>query len=123
MQGEDFQAAGKAALDAFHEFVTSGAVPNWTLEEVRHQGRGGGIHREDNRGMECCWCFHSLSHGSSHCPRQVNHEGWRVNVDEGQGRAGWVLLRQSLHDPLLVLNVESEVECGKSPDPKGCRGP
>ena len=42
----------------------------------------------------------------------VNYEGWRVNVDEGEGRKGWVLLRQSLHDPLLVLNVESEVEGG-----------
>ncbi|GLI59591.1 hypothetical protein VaNZ11_001519 [Volvox africanus] len=24
----------------------------------------------------------------------VNHEGWRVNVDEGDGRRGWALLRQ-----------------------------
>lgn len=26
---------------------------------------------------------------------------------------GWLLLRASLHDPLLVLNVESELEGGK----------
>ena len=45
----------------------------------------------------------------------VNHEGWRVSVDEGQGRRGWLLLRQSLHDPLLVLNVESDVEGGEAP--------
>ena len=32
----------------------------------------------------------------------VNYEGWRVVVDEQEGRKGWVLLRQSLHDPLLV---------------------
>ena len=38
-----------------------------------------------------------------------NHEGWRVSVDEGSGKFGWALLRASLHDPLLVLNVESEV--------------
>lgn len=37
-----------------------------------------------------------------------NHEGWRVSVDEGEGRRGWALLRASLHDPLLVLNVESD---------------
>lgn len=42
----------------------------------------------------------------------VNYEGWRVVVDEGSGRQGWLLLRQSLHDPLLVLNVESEVKGG-----------
>lgn len=46
---------------------------------------------------------------------EVNHEGWRVAVSEPgapPGRSGWVLLRQSLHDPLLVLNVESEVAGG-----------
>lgn len=42
----------------------------------------------------------------------VNHEGWRVSVDEGDGARGWALLRASLHDPLLVLNVESDVPGG-----------
>lgn len=50
----------------------------------------------------------------------VNHEGVRVNIDQGQRgdgapAAGWALLRASLHDPLLVLNIESDVpggECG-----------
>ncbi|KAI8475648.1 MAG: Phosphoglucomutase, first 3 domain-containing protein [Monoraphidium minutum] len=42
----------------------------------------------------------------------VNHEGWRVAVDEGEGRRGWALLRASLHDPLLVLNVESDTAGG-----------
>ena len=37
----------------------------------------------------------------------------QVTVDEGAGRMGWLLLRASLHDPLLVLNVESELEGGK----------
>jgi len=36
----------------------------------------------------------------------------QVTVDEGEGRMGWLLLRASLHDPLLVLNVESELEGG-----------
>lgn len=45
-------------------------------------------------------------------PEQENYEGLRVNVDEGGGKAGWLLLRQSLHDPLLPLNVESETEGG-----------
>ena len=41
----------------------------------------------------------------SHNPTLHTHpcmQGWRVVVDEGEGRRGWVLLRQSLHDPLLV---------------------
>ena len=39
-------------------------------------------------------------------------QGWRVSVDEGDGKRGWALLRASLHDPLLVLNVESDVRGG-----------
>ena len=35
-----------------------------------------------------------------------NYEGVRVNLDETQGN-GWFLLRLSLHDPLLPLNIES----------------
>ncbi len=41
-----------------------------------------------------------------------NHEGLRCSIDEGGGRKGWALLRASLHDPLLVLNIESETPGG-----------
>lgn len=41
-----------------------------------------------------------------------NYEGFRVAVDEGNGKSGWLLLRQSLHDPILALNIESEVPGG-----------
>ena len=37
-----------------------------------------------------------------------NFEGVRVNLDEKHGN-GWFLLRLSLHDPLLPLNIESNV--------------
>lgn len=40
-----------------------------------------------------------------------NHEGVRVNVDKGYGE-GWFLLRMSLHEPVLALNVESDVTGG-----------
>ncbi len=36
-----------------------------------------------------------------------------MSVDEGDGRRGWALLRASLHDPLLVLNVESDQRGGE----------
>lgn len=39
-----------------------------------------------------------------------NFEGVRVNLDEAHGN-GWFLLRLSLHDPLLPLNIESN-RCG-----------
>lgn len=36
-----------------------------------------------------------------------NYEGIRVNLDKEHGN-GWFLLRLSLHDPLLPLNIESD---------------
>eukprot|EP00178_Gracilaria_changii_P001111 TRINITY_DN1160_c0_g1_i3.p1 TRINITY_DN1160_c0_g1~~TRINITY_DN1160_c0_g1_i3.p1 ORF type:complete len:636 (+),score=155.79 TRINITY_DN1160_c0_g1_i3:1817-3724(+) len=42
----------------------------------------------------------------------TNYEGYRVRVREGDEKEGWLLLRQSLHDPLLPLNVESETSGG-----------
>ena len=41
----------------------------------------------------------------------VNHEGVRVNFNEASGD-GWQLLRMSVHEPLLVLNCESNKEGG-----------
>ncbi|NCB41255.1 MAG: phosphomannomutase/phosphoglucomutase [Clostridia bacterium] len=40
-----------------------------------------------------------------------NYEGVRVSCDEQNGD-GWFLLRKSLHEPLLPLNAESNVEGG-----------
>ena len=40
-----------------------------------------------------------------------NYEGVRVNLDQDHGN-GWFLLRLSLHDPLMPLNMESDSEGG-----------
>jgi len=40
-----------------------------------------------------------------------NFEGVRVNLDADHGN-GWFLLRMSLHDPLMPLNIESDSEGG-----------
>ena len=40
-----------------------------------------------------------------------NYEGVRVNLDKEHGN-GWFLLRMSLHDPLMPLNIESDTEGG-----------
>lgn len=41
----------------------------------------------------------------------VNYEGLRFNFDEANGN-GWMLLRKSLHDPILPLNMESNTKDG-----------
>lgn len=40
-----------------------------------------------------------------------NHEGIRVSFGDGHGN-GWFLVRLSLHDPLIPVNVESDVAGG-----------
>ena len=42
-----------------------------------------------------------------------NHEGIRISFNKNNGN-GWCLLRQSLHDPIMPFNVESN-------DKNGCR--
>ncbi|CAM9568963.1 unnamed protein product [Chrysoparadoxa australica] len=43
---------------------------------------------------------------------QENWEGLRVNIAEGDDRSGWLMARMSLHDPIVIFNVESEVKGG-----------
>ena len=40
-----------------------------------------------------------------------NYEGIRVSVDESNGK-GWFLMRLSLHDPVIPINIESNVKGG-----------
>lgn len=40
-----------------------------------------------------------------------NYEGIRISFPEGEGN-GWFLLRMSLHDPIMPLNIESNDEGG-----------
>lgn len=44
-------------------------------------------------------------------PAPDNHEGCRVRYDKAHGN-GWALLRMSLHDPILPINVESDERGG-----------
>jgi phosphomannomutase len=44
-------------------------------------------------------------------PEMPNYEGISVNC-AGEEEDGWFLLRMSLHDPVMPLNVESNVHGG-----------
>ena len=43
---------------------------------------------------------------------ELNREGVRL-VLEGEGGEGWFMLRPSLHDPVVSMQVECEVEKSK----------
>ena len=54
-----------------------------------------------------------VSADSSWHPAPDNREGVRVSFDLGGSRdSGWFLLRLSVHDPVLPLNAESDVDGG-----------
>ncbi|MBR5730314.1 MAG: phosphomannomutase/phosphoglucomutase, partial [Firmicutes bacterium] len=40
-----------------------------------------------------------------------NYEGVRINFDKDHG-CGWLLIRKSLHDPVMPMNVESDISGG-----------
>ena len=42
---------------------------------------------------------------------EKNYEGVRVNYSDGEV-TGWMLIRLSLHDPVLPMNFESDMEGG-----------
>lgn len=45
------------------------------------------------------------------CAAKDNHEGIRINSDKSCGN-GWFLIRLSVHDPIIVLNAESDESGG-----------
>ena len=53
--------------------------------------------------------YFSSEEGFSIVPN--NYEGVRVNADKAHGD-GWFLIRRSLHDPLMPVNLESDSEGG-----------
>jgi phosphomannomutase len=56
--------------------------------------------------------LHKLIEKEEHWSLEMpNHEGIRVNCT-GEDEQGWFLLRMSLHDPVLPLNVESNANGG-----------
>ncbi len=46
---------------------------------------------------------------SDFVPEEINHEGYRVN---SKAADGWFLLRMSVHDPVMPLNIESNKKGG-----------
>ena len=42
---------------------------------------------------------------------EKNYEGVRVNYNDGEV-TGWMLIRLSLHDPVIPMNFESDMEGG-----------
>lgn len=59
--------------------------------------------------LEALPAFIERTEGISAVPE--NHEGVRMNFDAAHGN-GWALVRMSLHEPILPINLESNTEGG-----------
>lgn len=88
----------------FSDLITTLKQPVET-DEVRFKILPEDIHVTGEKVMEAFSRFIEKETDLSIEP--VNLEGVRVNTS-GQYGAGWMLLRMSLHEPLLVLNLESD---------------
>lgn len=90
LSGEDFAASGDRILAELKEWICSGSEPAgpFTLVEPNYEGI-------------------RANYSSSGDPM--------VNADtSGEQISGWFLLRKSLHDPIMPLNIESN-------QPGGCK--
>lgn len=90
----------------FSDLITSLKQPVET-DEIRFKILPEDIHATGAKVMEEFKSFIEKEADLSIEP--ANLEGVRVNT-KGQYGTGWLLLRMSLHEPLLVLNLESDQE-------------
>lgn len=123
-------------LERFKAWLDNGGGdPGWSLEPENHEGWRVVVDERELRRLQmcmCCSCVVSFGPGRIWLARSIapshRHHGRSVQLSgpptittpitalcvSGDGRKGWLLLRASLHDPLLVLNVESDVAGGAS---------
>jgi len=84
--------------------------------EFRLKFKGEAVNEFSSAGKKVVQLFTQIGESiDGWSQEEENYEGMRFVVDESQaegGSEGWILLRQSLHDPLVVLNVESSLENG-----------
>lgn len=95
IEAEDFSRVADKILKDMKTWVT-------TSDCVRRDDKGD-LMPTDEEGCCLCHCGMSLA--------EPNFEGVRIDFAEGFGN-GWCLLRKSLHDPIMPLNIESDDEGG-----------
>lgn len=92
---EDFAAYGDRIIEDLQLWAS--------MKDCAKRDEDGNIVPVEEGG--CCLCHCGMS------TVEPNYEGVRVNFDEVHGD-GWCLLRKSLHDPIMPLNIESNIEGG-----------
>lgn len=92
---EDFGSYGERIIEDLRLWAS--------MKDCARRNEDGNIVPVEEGG--CCLCHCGMS------TVEPNYEGVRVNFGQEHGD-GWCLLRKSLHDPIMPLNIESNVEGG-----------
>jgi len=73
-----------------------------------------GYSKMKDTSIQCVEAFRNLVDSSpGWAVEPVNHEGLRVMVGRnGNSRDGWVMLRSSLHEPIMSVQIESDSQGG-----------
>ncbi len=74
-----------------------------SMQPCARRSENGDIVAVEEGGCNLCHCGMSVV--------KPNYEGVRINFDEENGN-GWCLVRKSLHDPILPINIASEESGG-----------
>lgn len=101
IKAAQLHAAGKGGVDE----LVAGLSESVEASEYRIKINSQDFGAEGDAGLKAFEQFAINEPGWTLTPNNV--EGVHVTVDTAHGN-GWLLLRKSLHDPVLALNIESE---------------
>lgn len=92
------KATAIEAIEQFRNYVDEGQLPGWELDFCGD-----------------CWVSEGCLVDSNDAPAAVDAHMYRAKVsDEEFGEHGWVHIRQSIHNPNIAVNMQSNV-------PGGCK--
>ncbi len=80
-----------------------------TSDEIRMGFKEGEDFKEYGKAVLCDLEQYAIEQGWALA--ESNYEGIRISFNKEQGD-GWFLLRMSLHDPIMPLNIESNIQGG-----------
>ncbi|XP_038892684.1 phosphomannomutase/phosphoglucomutase [Benincasa hispida] len=83
-------------IETFRNFVEEGKLEGWELDSCGD-----------------CWVHEGCLVDLNDNPKPIDAQMYRIKVyDKENGEVGWVHLRQSIHNPNLVLNMQSSLSGG-----------
>lgn len=121
IEAADFKPIADAIIESFRGWIDDGAGPQWRLDSPNHEGVRVQVRTLPRLYLFRCIAWEAASHvfiglRGARIGVRVRREGGEECVqvwdEAGEVQTGWALLRASLHDPLIVINAESDNKGG-----------